>query len=521
MAPLAGDAPFSVETRKALTAAAPFSVETRKALTAARPFSVQTRLALSAPRPFSVRTDTILEGARPFSVETRRAITADAPFSVRTGESVPAEAIAAGLDYRVQLQLPDGSLVPVASWSLTEAISHGWDWSAELPYWAANAFSYDEEDHFRFVGRDGLGNNLRTPPLIAKPRTLGSGPDGETTTFSGVDEASYWLSKDGFSYDTFRNSTTSIIMAQLASDANVGIIGMPSIGLIEEDIKQAKAADVLTRYLDLAAYDYIVRTNGQVYCIPFQSTGESYRVKPSSIVRESNPLDRIKSFHFSKTSSIQDRQTFRWDSVGYKIEQLINPLNSVSVQNVSTLGTIDQIGIWSGDPTQGGKLIQFYNLAGDFDFLSVPINGTYPATHISCYVYASQLNPAVAAALYVHGTVPGAIPAGVSLAFEQAWSSGGQGVDGGVISEQGMPSAAWVLSRAQLYAWMRGRGLDVLRLEGTLDFSFGLADEIDAVTVAIPGSPRTWPSARVESINHSGSAGQVPSTNLIAMVIPW
>lgn len=504
-----------------LTVSRPFSVETRRRLTVSRPFSVETRRRLTVTRPFSVRTSNRLTAARPFSVETRRAFSKAVPFSVRTGLAIPAAVLSGEscVEPRAILTLPDGEELRVSDASVEHVLNAGWTWRVVLPHWFS-PWDYVETDLFRLTIYDGLGSVCRTPPLVLQGRELSSS-GSEGCSLSGVDVATHRMRKEGINLGTYRKTTSSAILSAVFAAVGQTAIGVPSIPQGEEFVNQAQAVDLLLRYLAIAAMDYFVDSLGRVVCIQFQACGERYQAFPEEIQRSGDPTSRTTSWRLQKTSSIQNEKDYTFDTPGFKVVSLPQPFRNLEVQDLSTLGNIDEIGVWAGDPTGKGKLIILYSFGG-VGILTTPQNGAWPATHVSCNVYPPSNLPTetVVARLRVRGTPEVDLPDGVELSFSYDWSNGQPGRFGGVWTEPSWPNLAWVVGRAQLYAWMKDRGLDQITMSSKLDCSFGLVDRVFAVTQAAD-TPRTWPDMRIERISHTLSYGAAPTTTIQGMVIPW
>lgn len=341
---------------------------------------------------------------------------------------------------------------------------------------------------------------------------------------------SWKLTQPNQSLPTFRNLNASAVVATIANSAGVSI-SAPSLNfqVAEEDVKQSNWWDPLLRIAEVACGNWVVRESSLIL-VPFKWTGETINFKPTSAEESINSHKNITGFVVNKrTSHYQSKEVSRYysfDSPGYKIVELRAPINSAHAIDRSTIGTCTLIGFWNGHPNQGkSQMIGFQSMGdGDGAFLSTPIGGPGPATHMTLSVKEpSDPNLAamgIAAKVEVAGSTPLTVPGADSLDLDLGFTvtvgtvTGPGARPGAVRNEALYPSAAYVAEKAQELLWEANKGNHTMSFAGYLDCTVRAGCRIRPVV------EDTYSDSKAYSVTHSGSSGGL-QTQITSYKIPW
>lgn len=390
----------------------------------------------------------------------------------------------------VVLKGPGGE-IPYESLGLHTQLNAGWTFDAQLPYELdIDSIAFQT---MRVIVDDGLGGVIQSPDLVAlDPKAVDTDSDvAPSSSISGVDWTTFRAGRNNESFTTFRASNSQTIIQTLATRAGITVNGAPSYKVPDEDVKGSKLNDAIQRLAGAAAYEWHVDETGVMQLFPWQHVGPKLNLDWSKLERSINITKRYTKMNFGKRSAIQGNTLqgdfrFPFTEIGFKSWALPNPLiGPLVIIDRSTLGYIDWIGVWQGDPTAGGKLIDFRVLGSVAPgIMLTPLIGRYPATHMTAWIFPSAglsgmlpglTDTAVACALQVVGTPPSTVPVGVDPEFFYPYDTGltpvwpaEDWVDSIFVNR------AWVVAKAPYLLAMKSRGWDSLSMDAHLSASVHL-----------------------------------------------
>lgn len=423
-----------------------------------------------------------------------------------------------------------GGALKASSWRLGWAFNRGWRWGISVPL-GSLVPTFAASSTFAMTVNDGRGAIIASPQLIAVgPRALTWGDQGPEIRIEGTDLTTQRLALKGQNFDTFRNTNASSIAAAIGTRGGVSISNAPTFPVFEEDIKQSSLGEPLKRLATIDASQLLIDAGGGVNFTPYGWTASSWDFKASGGTWNYDPSKRITEITFVKQTSMeQAERDLVFDSAGWKMQALPQPLSNIVPIDRSSMGAVVTIGFWSGDPSGGGALISYWPMGiQEGAFLGVPTSGTWPATHITC----SIMEPSppfdalpIAARLKLAGSSPNSIPAGIDLAFEYTYNSGATPSlpADSVVSEALYPSLAHVTAKAPQILWDINKDSNEVTCSGPLDCSGQVGDSLTPMPIYDHEGNQAaiTPSAQVFDLEHAWSGGDSePTTSVTAYALP-
>lgn len=502
-------------------------------VSAERVDTVSCATIISAIRADRYDSTTNLSAQRADRTGTYRVVSAAVPDSVQaiTVPAAVAAAISAGTEICPEVLwrvYKAGTHMEHISASISFGVNSGWQGSVELIGDQADDFADDTP--IRIEIQDGLGGRIVTPKLYATERqaTDELSDSGPVSSWTLMDETTAKAGRDNVSFPTFRGSTSTLIVGALAEAAGIKVTGVVDFPVPDEDVKQSKINDAVQRIAAASAQEWHVRETGEMELVEWGRYSGDLLVDWSRIVRHCVPRSRFSKINIGKRSAVQansdNRQSdfkFPFDEVGFKTFALPNPLNGVIIGDLSKFGYFDAIGVWSGDPGRGGKLIKYLAIAGGpFTNTNAVTNGSYPATHMSCWVMPPGGISAmlqgfapgeIQATMRVTGTPVSNLPAAqvVDPEFLHPYDSGRPLNAAPDWIDSIFPNKQWVIDRAPKLLQMKNKGWRYLEMNSTLDVSPRLFQSFRRYD-------KTW---RVDKLTFTDGLESAPETNLTLVVM--
>jgi len=421
---------------------------------------------------------------------------------------------------------PDGA-IEVSNAELSTEVNVGWRWSCELP--AEHATDFARLAGFRLDISDGRGFAVSSPALVCLERESAdnyNADGGGSAKLSGTCLTSHLLARRNYSTATFRSTSAVAIANFLAAAAGVLLRLPPALAdfpVPDEDVKQAQLAEALGRLLDKQPAQWYVDSNGLVQVVMWGDAGGMSLFEWSNARRATRPELRFTKRLFAKRSAYQGNNQdgsgeYPFGDAGFKSFALQAPLNNAVPADLSTIGEIDWVTFWDGDPTSSGKAIAYhqFNQLNSLPNLGVVFSGTWPATHVTCVCFPPQglsgvlpgLDPTSGAwLLKVTGTPPGDAPAAdaafthlVDLGDTPPWPAEDD-------VDSLWPNKAWLQARGNKLLAMGNSGWDTLTLDGPLDCAADLFQTFTYKGDAFKTRKITWragdnPETAIELVRH-------------------
>ena len=428
----------------------------------------------------------------------------------------------------------------VYNFSVANQVNGGVQWSATTPGWVGDPVTVGEAtlagtQTWSMVIGDGRGYVYTSPPLVACTgiRWVYSASGGEETQLTGTDLTTWKLSQPHQSLPTFRNLQANTIIDAISAASGVHIVAPQlNFSVAEEDVKQSNWWDPLNRIAEVAVSNWIIDASGSLRLVPLEWTGETVHPTPESVEYFHDPSKRVTGFvvckrtsHHQATSEAIDR-SYGWNSTGWKIQQLRGPIMNPIVSDRSTGGSCQTVGFWTANPNDpGSELVAFYPMGITITAMSVPVTAqnkaaTYMALSVAAGVPPWDQAP-IQARLEVSGSTPptveGAIMEGLDLSFTVTVGviSGPGSRPGPVRNESMYPSAQWVTARANGLLYEANKEASKVQISSAIDCSLVVGGRLEMTL------PRTVPAARIERVEHSGSAEGFSSSASAYVIRSW
>jgi len=279
---------------------------------------------------------------------------------------------------------------PLTNISVTEGINQSVSWNASLAdHTVLDPLTIPEGMVF------GLHINSRiesyqSPPLVVEnPGKTTDVHQGRPGSISGLDQASWLMSKDDLTLDTFINYTsTQIINRCIRTEVGVNIIGIEDFPIPDDDVKNSKIFDVLSRYAAYSGQDWYVDKDGTVRLVSAKYMGPINSDLAYTNISENLSFgSRVDSLKIEKTSKISagDEVCFRFDSDGFKSVQLPQPLTRATPIDRSAYGYVYMVTTFNGSgPT--AKVTGIFNFETGTIVLPGPQDISLPTTHATLVV---------------------------------------------------------------------------------------------------------------------------------------
>lgn len=414
----------------------------------------------------------------------------------------------------------------LASASITETVNAGCNWSANLvDFIDLNPLDVPETMIFTLRFQT-LSDIYISPPLVVESPGIEASLSGRFGSLSGIDEKTWLLSKDDLSLDTFVNSNSqSIITRCCQTETGVIINGLENFPMAEDDVKNSKILDVLTRYLAITGQNYKINSNGTISCFPASYIGPvNEALRYTKIASTKNYSARVDSMKIEKTSRVSTAEEvcFLFDSVGYKTVQLPQPLWRAFPIDRSTYGYINLVTTFNG--SLGGPVTGIFKFITNGDDIVVTpgsIDTSLPTTHASLVMNQPHTligQTPIAGKLCFAGSpanpTPPNQPIEVSAAFRRQIGStaGSLRPDKSIWTDTLVPSPAWVESHKLDWMTEKNKGYWPMNGDCPLNLTVSLTQGFTS-----PG----FPIGKIESFTHSIDVRSNKATTTISGYVPW
>ena len=328
---------------------------------------------------------------------------------------------------------------------------------------------------------DGLGSPARSTPDMVWPQREFT--DTKATTQPGVtvlnlsDLTSEKMRMNNQSFSSFLASSSGAILTALATRAGITITGVTGSPLdfyvIEEDIKNAKLADALKRFLDVSACDYGVNEAGEIACRAWEDSEVSLTFDWSTRKHNLDTRSLFTGLRGGKRSSFNyaGTQSYMFNTDGF-VNQALSPFLTAPAAPTPIIvpgaGSIAAVTFYNASD----EWVAHYDLTlGSRPAPGGPQGGvgdqcTYFVVEVLPPTIATQLRTGVT----VTGTPPGGLPAGVDPEFlyPAAGVSLGEWPVVGDLIEQLFVSQAYFVSRLPYIKSRVNAPADKLTLIGPL-----------------------------------------------------
>lgn len=395
------------------------------------------------------------------------------------------------------------------SWPLNGAIT----WNATLPY-HLNTIDFNEDVRFTLYVDCG-GVEWTSPPLVAPIRSLEWGIGiGEKTSISGTDYFSFLASKNGTDMPVFQGKMSHEIINSLASAASVPVYNCPVYKIAEYKADKGKLIEHMARVFRDGGFGFKV-TRGGIYGWPLKQVALSGYGQNwiKTFKRTRNATEKITAVKIVKTSPVQSRYEFTFETTGYKTVTFNTPLKSAIFRDISTYGYIDEVTYYNGENVASSGQIGQTTITMPHPGIVYPQGyAPGPIRSASLNVYPPMnFNTTEVMAIVAFDGVPqmDAWYDGIELAFESSYSTGetperpsADYIDGTL-----MPTKAHADSIIQALYFDKNKGSNAVNLtcaDPIMIFEPGDGIVIDGQTI------------RVETVNYSSKGG----LSLDCVVIP-
>lgn len=266
-----------------------------------------------------------------------------------------------------------------------ESIKGPVDWSANLIDPLPGFMAISESQEFRIEIKDGSDYYI-TPPLVCSSINRQISVSGHFGTLAGIDKSHWLASKDDLSLPTFINSSSIAVVGQCFQSVGLSVADLISMPVPEDDVKNSKILDVLTRYLEFTGQEYIVDRDGVFRCLPVSYLGSICPLIYYQLADSISHGSRIDSMKFEKTSKLSGdgEVCFKFDSPGFKTVQLPRPLYRCQPVDRSAYGYISHVTTFNGGTN--GVITGFFSMQSAIPSNVGQINMALPTTHVTLVV---------------------------------------------------------------------------------------------------------------------------------------
>lgn len=438
----------------------------------------------------------------------------------------------------------DYGTFPLTNVTVTEAVNQSVSWSANLAdHTVLDPLAIPEGTVF------GLHINSRiesyqSPPLVLEnPSKATDVQSGRPGSLAGLDRSSWLMSKDDLTLDTFINHTsTSIINRCIQTEAGVSIIGIEDFPVPDDDVKNSKIFDVLSRYAAYSGQDWYIDKDGTVRLVSAKYIGPLNTDLAYTRIEESLSYgSRVDSLKIEKTSKISsgDEVCFTFDSDGFKTVQIPTPLTRATPIDRSSYGYVYMVTTFNGGTGAGARVTGIFNFETGTIVLPGPQDISLPTTHATLVVRRPVNDPTgpdpVDAKICFAGQPykapdPSALPTAIqtSPAFRRIIGFGTELVTydthGNRLVQYGtrpsrdiwtdtiFPNADWINSHKWAYLIQRNRGYHPIQASCPLRLSASLLQSFTSPNHSV---------GRINSFTHSISVQGNTATTAINGSVLW
>jgi len=384
--------------------------------------------------------------------------------------------------------------------SITETVNAGVNWSCNLINHTIDPISIPEGTDF-VIKIDDSSDEYISPPLVIETPAKSTSLSGKTGVLSGIDKSTWLLSRDDLSLDTFLNSTSKAIIDQCAGVVSVSVFGVESFPMSEEDVKNSKILDVLTRLIAFSAQGYYIRKDGAIQVFPVTYKGPlNDSLRYDSFDESISYGNRVDSLKIEKTSRITggEEVCFRFDSTGIKTVQLPQPLYKATPVDRSAYGYISLVTLFNGG-TQG-PVTGIFPLVQNVIVTTGPQDFSLPATHATLVVNQplTLIGQATidAKVCFSGNPVDPSIlnnPIPIQAAFRRQIGSGSRPATN-IWTDTNFPNPQWITDHALDYMIEKNKGYHPIAGSGPMNLTASLLQQFTS-----PGHA----TGIIQSVTHS------------------
>jgi len=251
-----------------------------------------------------------------------------------------------GVNYPVSLDSP---------FTYRTALNQGIQWSAKVPYYIPGAIPYDA----KFYLKIRIGSYIWTsPPLAALGRQRSKGRNHpDFTQLNGSDYYTFLLGEKAIDKPTYSKRFSDAVISDL-SVTDALIYGAPRYYLFEYDAHGGKRIEHISRILRDGGYGYFVDTGG-LQCIGLLDhalNGYGHKWVNNFSVDEDFTKHYTK-VKFEKKFKVQTKFEQTFTDRGFKTVTFNTPLASVTCEDRSATGYIDEVAYFNGTNLQSAKQV--------------------------------------------------------------------------------------------------------------------------------------------------------------------
>lgn len=401
---------------------------------------------------------------------------------------------------------------------IKESLNGPVDWSASLVDHLPGYMEMPDSTEFR-IEIDTYEDNYLSPPLVCLSPSREISLSVKSGTLGGIDKATWMASKDDLSLDTFKDSSTTAIVSQCFSTVGIEVLGLIFMPIPEDDVKNSKVLDVLTRYLEFTGQDYFVTREGKIQCLPVSYIGPVVQLRYARIGDTISHASRVDSIKIEKTSKISGdgEICFTFDSPGFKTVQLPRPLYRAHPIDRSAYGYISHVTTFNNGT--GGTVTGFFQLQSSIPVNVGGIDMALPSTHASLVVNqpltligTQGIDAKVCFVGNPQDLTPPNQPIEVARGFRRQISVNSARPARNIWSDNLMPSSAWVSQYGLEYLISKNKSYHPMSALCPLSIWVSLGQSF-----TYPGMP----VAKIESFEHNIDVANSTATTSIDGYVPW
>lgn len=379
-----------------------------------------------------------------------------------------------------------------------DSVTISWEinagWSGTLTYNKRPPMDMADTATATVTLTDEWGESITTPPLYIRDRSETESLTGQSGTYQLLDTTTVKLADATQSFDTFLDSTSTAIVAAIATRFGVSISGATEFPVWKEDVKVSDGWGPLRRIAAVNGQQLVINADGTISFVAGDYDIGASTFSPDSVTRTWKPQDRFGAILVEKNLGVgtaSGQQFYDFTTPGFVPSQaMTTPLTVTGVDDVSSEGRITWVTFFNADDEQCGQ----YQLGGGTGISSSPNVGDYPAVKFSCLVEASTSTTNTDTRVSIVGAPPNPPPSGVDTAIAEHYGTG-RGYPGS-FSESLIPSKAWADDHWEAWLAEINRGTHYLDCKAShLDCSVRMLQT------------KTWRTftGRIEKITWTGS----------------
>lgn len=432
---------------------------------------------------------------------------------------------------------------PLTNVTITEEVNQGVSWSANLAdHTVIDPLTIPEGTEFG-IHINSRVESYQSPPLILEsPEKTTDVSSGRPGSLSGIAKATWLMSKDDLTLDTFINQTSTYIVDRcIRTELGLNVIGLESFPIPDDDVKNSKILDVLSRYVAYSGQDWYIDKDGSIRVVPATYIGPINSDLQYTRISENLSFgSRVDSLKIEKTSKISagDEVCFTFDSDGFKSVQLPKPLTRATPIDRSAYGYVYMVTTFNGSGP-GAKVTGIFNFETQTIVLPGPEDISLPTTHATLVVRRPVNDPTgpdpvdakvcFAGQPYVEPD-PNALPNAIqtSPAFRRIIGVGTEVVtydtrgnrlvhygtrpSRDIWTDTTFPNADWINSHKRAYLLQRNRSYHPITANCPLRLSASLLQSFTSPGHSI---------GQIRSFTHSISCQANTATTSINGSVPW